>query len=328
MAVPVLPAVLPFELGVLAEIFGTQRPDDPALPEFDFRVCTVRPGLLPAVGGFSVQVQHDLSALEDADLVAVPAVRATGPTPPELLEALRRAYARGARLLSVCSGAFVLGEAGLLDGRRCTTHWHHAAELQRLVPSARVDPNVLYVEDGQVLTSAGTAAGIDAALHLIRQEFGERVANRLARRMVVPPHRDGGQQQFVDLPMPVEADTLAPVLTWMLEQLDRDLTVEELAARAHLSTRTFARRFKAETGTTPHQWLTEQRILHARRLLEETTQPVETVAALVGFGSAALLRHHFTRRVGTTPQAYRRTFTGTSPPADPAGAQARLVLRG
>jgi transcriptional regulator GlxA family with amidase domain len=171
-----------------------------------------------------------------------------------------------------------------------------------------VDPDVLYVEDGNVITSAGTASGIDAALYLIRKEFGTRVANKLARRMVMPPHRDGGQRQYVDQPVPCEADTLAGTLQWMLENLSVDMTVEQLAERAHLSPRTFARRFRAETGTTPHSWLTEQRILHAQRLLEETAQPVETVADLVGFGSASVLRHHFTRRVGTTPQAYRRTF--------------------
>jgi transcriptional regulator GlxA family with amidase domain len=210
--------------------------------------------------------------------------------------------------MSVCSGAFVLGHAGLLDDRDCTTHWTYADELARRFPRARVNSDVLYVDCERVLTSAGTAAGIDAALYLVRQEFGERVANRLARRMVMPPHREGGQRQYVDRPVPIEADTLTETLAWMTEHLDADLSVDELARRAHLSARTFARRFRSETGTTPHHWLTGQRVLAAQRLLEETDQPVETVADLVGFGSAAVLRHHFTRRVGTTPTDYRRTF--------------------
>jgi transcriptional regulator GlxA family with amidase domain len=308
VAVPVLPEVLPFELGVLCEVFGTPRPDDPELPSFTFRLCTAEPGLVRTVSGYSIAVEHGFEVLADADLVAVPAIRLADEVPRSLIEGLAAADARGARLLSICTGAFVLAAAGVLDGRSCTTHWMHAAQLARMVPSATVDPDVLYVEDGNVITSAGTASGIDAALYLIRKEFGTRVANKLARRMVMPPHRDGGQRQYVDQPVPCEADTLAGTLQWMLENLSVDMTVEQLAERAHLSPRTFARRFRAETGTTPHSWLTEQRILHAQRLLEETAQPVETVADLVGFGSASVLRHHFTRRVGTTPQAYRRTF--------------------
>lgn len=330
---PVLPVVLPFELGVLCEVFGTPRPDDPSLPTFDFRLCTERPGSVPTVSGFEVVVEHDFSALADADLVAVPAMRLAGPPPQALLDALAAARRRGAWILSVCNGAFVLADAGLLDGRRCTTHWMHAEELRSRVPTADVDADVLYVEDDHLLTSAGTAAGIDACLHLVRREFGERVANRLARRMVMPPHRDGGQQQYVDLPMPCEADTLAPLLEWMVEHLADDLSVEQLAERVLLSPRTFARRFRAETGTTPHHWLTDQRMLQARRLLEETDQPVEVVADLVGFGSAAVLRHHFTQRVGTTPLAYRRTFTRpdlelTHGSLSQEQPQARLVLRG
>ncbi|MEO7981626.1 MAG: helix-turn-helix domain-containing protein [Sporichthyaceae bacterium] len=310
VAVPVLDQVFPFELGVLCEVFGVDRPDEPELPSFDFALCTPTPGRVRTVSGFDLVVERDLSRLETADLVAVPAIRRDTVVPDELIDALRRAAARGARLMSVCSGAFVLGAAGLLDGRDCTTHWTYAFELAARFPAARVDPDVLYVDCDGVLTSAGTAAGMDAALYLVRQEFGERVANRLARRMVMPPHREGGQRQYVDRPVPVEADTLAGTLAWMADNLDQEVSVNDLARRANLSPRTFARRFRAETGTTPHHWLTGQRVLAAQRLLEETDQPVETVADQVGFGSASVLRHHFSRRVGTTPHDYRRTFSG------------------
>ena len=310
VAVPVLDEVFAFELGVLCEVFGVDRPDEPELPTFDFALCTPVPGPVRTVSGFDLLVQDDLSRLETADLVAVPAIRRDAVVPEELVAALRRAAARGARMMSVCSGAFVLGQAGLLDGRDCTTHWTYAPELAARFPLARVDPDVLYVDCDGVLTSAGTAAGMDAALYLVRQEFGERVANRLARRMVMPPHREGGQRQYVDRPVPVEVDTLGAVLDWMLDHLDHEVSVDDLARRARLSPRTFARRFRAETGTTPHHWLTGQRVLAAQHLLEETDRPVETVADQVGFGSAAVLRHHFSRRVGTTPQSYRRTFRG------------------
>ncbi len=300
--------VFAFELGLICEVFGLDRPDEPELPTFDFAVCTPRPGPVRTMSGFGLDVSHGLERIATADLVAVPAIQRDTPVPDELVTALRAAHDRGARVMSVCSGAFVLGHAGLLDDRDCTTHWSYADELAREFPRARVNADVLYVDCDRVLTSAGTAAGIDAALYLVRQEFGERVANRMARRMVMPPHREGGQRQYVDRPVPVEADTLAETLSWMTENLDAELTVDELAQRAHLSSRTFARRFRSETGTTPHHWLTGQRVLAAQRLLEETEQPVETVADLVGFGSAAVLRHHFTRRVGTTPTDYRRTF--------------------
>jgi transcriptional regulator GlxA family with amidase domain len=308
VAVPVLDNVFAFELGLLCEVFGLDRPDEPELPTFDFAVCTPRPGPVRTMSGFGLDVAHGLERLATADLVAVPAIHRDTPVPDELVTALRAAHDRGARVMSVCSGAFVLGQAGLLDDRDCTTHWSYADELEQRFPRARVNSDVLYVDCERVLTSAGTAAGIDAALYLVRQEFGERIANRLARRMVMPPHREGGQRQYVDRPVPIEADTLTETLSWMTEHLDEDLSVDELARRAHLSARTFARRFRSETGTTPHHWLTGQRVLAAQRLLEETDQPVETVADLVGFGSAAVLRHHFTRRVGTTPTDYRRTF--------------------
>jgi transcriptional regulator GlxA family with amidase domain len=309
VVVPVLDGLFPFELGVLCEVFGLDRPDDPLLPTFDFALCAPQPGRVRTASGFTIDVEHGLDRLADADLIAVPAIRRSAEVPDELARQLREAVARGARVMSVCSGAFILGEAGLLDGRACTTHWTYADELARRFPAARVNPSVLYVDDGGVLTSAGTAAGIDACLYLVRKEFGERVATRLARRMVVPPHRDGGQQQYVETPLPpVQADTLQETLAWMTGHLAEELTVEGLAERAHMSARTFARRFRAETGTTPHHWLTGQRVLLAQRLLEESDHSVDTVADLAGFGSAAVLRHHFVRRVGTTPQAYRRTF--------------------
>lgn len=301
--------VEPFELAVLCEVFGTDRSDD-GLPVYDFAVVTAEPGPVTTNIGFTIDVPYDLARLEEADLIAVaPPGSPDAESPPELLAALRRAVDRGARVLSVCTGAFVLGAAGLLDDRPCTTHWRHAEQLQRRFPRARVDKDVLYVDDGAVLTSAGSAAAIDLGLYIIRQSDGVAVANAIARRMVVPPQREGGQRQYVETPVPsAQADTLEPLLSWMLANLGEDMSVENLAARVHLSPRTFARRFRAETGATPHHWLTGQRILLAQRLLEESEHGIDTVADFAGFGSAAVLRHHFVRRVGTTPQAYRRTF--------------------
>jgi len=308
VAVVVYADVAPFELGVLCEAWGVDRRDD-GVPAFDFAVCAPQPGEVSTTAGFSLQVRHGLDRVQEADLVAVPAMPRHRSAPEPVLEALRAAADRGARVLSVCSGAFVLGQAGLLDGRRCTTHWKYAAELAGQFPRAAVDPHVLYVDADPVVTSAGSAAGLDACLHLMRKEFGAQVASAVARRMVVPPHRDGGQAQFVRTPVPiVSADTLAPLLTWMSEHLDEPLTVSGLAARVHMSPRTFARRFRDETGTTPHQWLTHQRLLLAERLLEETGLPVDAVARRTGFGNAATLRHHFSRARSTTPQSYRQSF--------------------
>jgi transcriptional regulator GlxA family with amidase domain len=226
-----------------------------------------------------------------------------------LLEALRRTVARGGRVLSVCTGAFVLGAAGLLDGRRCTTHWRNVADLALCCPAADVDPSVLYVDADPVIISAGTAAGIDACLYLVRKEHGSKVANAIARRMVVPPHRDGGQAQYIDRPVPpAPADSLADVIAWMEAHLDQQVTVGQLAARAHMSPRSFARRFVQETGTTPLRWLTSQRILVAQQLLEETGETVDVVAERAGFGNATVLRHHFRTWKHTTPHAYRRAF--------------------
>ncbi|GAB3768649.1 helix-turn-helix domain-containing protein [Nocardioides ginsengisegetis] len=307
MVVPHRPGL--FELGVVQEVFGIDRTDD-GVPPIDFLACTEHPGTpVELANGMSMSFPHGLDAADAADLVVAPAYDYDRPPSAALVDVLRRAHARGAWVLSVCSGAFLLGEAGLLDDRRCTTHWRHTDELRRRHPRAKVDPDVLFVEDDRVITSAGTAAGIDACLHHVRCELGAAAANRIARRMVVPPQRDGGQRQFIDLPVPVcEADSLGPLLEWMKANLADQLSVRTLARRAAMSERTFARRFAAETGTTPGQWLLAQRLHHARELLESSDLAVENVAGRAGFGSAALLRHHFGNHVGVSPAEYRRTF--------------------
>jgi len=317
VAVVVLDGLEPFELGVLCEVFGTDRTGD-GLPGYDFAVVAGEPGPLRSAAGFTVQTQFGLDRLEAADLIAVPATSdercARGDWPAPLLAALWGAVGRGTRVLSVCTGAFVLGAAGLLDGRGCTTHWRHADRLARLYPAAKVDPAVLYIDDDPVITSAGTAAGIDACLYLVRKEQGSRVANAIARRMVVPPHRDGGQAQYVDhLLTDQDCDTLGEVVEWMQRNLDQLVTVEQLASLAAMSPRTFARRFVQETGTTPQRWLTGQRILLAEQLLEGTDETVDVIAERAGFGNAATFRHHFRAWRSTTPGAYRRAFRLSTP---------------
>jgi transcriptional regulator GlxA family with amidase domain len=313
VAVVVLDQFEPFELGLVCEVFGTDRTGD-GLPGYDFAVVAGEPGPLSSPAGFTLDTPHGIERLDQADLVAVSAISGGGrgfrrEFPPPLLAALRRTVARGGRVLSICNGAFVLGAAGLLDGRRCTSHWQSTAELARRFPVAKVDPSVLYVDDDPVITSAGTAAGIDACLYLVRKEQGSQVANAIARRMVVPPHRDGGQAQYIDRPVPaMPADPLARVLGWMQRHLDQPVTVGQLAARAHMSPRSFARRFVQETGTSPQRWLTGQRILLAQQLLEETDATVDVIAGRVGFGNATVLRHHFRQQRHTTPHAYRRAF--------------------
>ena len=313
VSVMILEPVAMFEFGVAVEVFGIDRRDDGIAP-FDFRVCGVNPGQPLASKNFdpfTITPKLGLEAMAGSDLVIVAATlpRPDEAYPPEALDALRTAHADGATVLSLCSGSFVLGAAGLLDGRRCTTHWMYAEEMQRRFPTAVVDPRVLFVEDDGIVTSAGTAAGIDASLHLVRKELGAAVATRIARRMVVPPQRDGGQLQYVEAPIPeCSADSLSPILAWAVENIDEPHTVSTLAARALMSERTFARRFAAETGTTPHKWLNQQRILAARNLLERSDLSIDQISGRVGFNSPVVLREHFRELIGISPTAYRRRF--------------------
>ncbi|HEX6750304.1 MAG TPA: helix-turn-helix domain-containing protein [Longimicrobium sp.] len=305
----VLDSIVPFDLGVACQVFGYARPDLGAM-RYRMTLCAAEPGPVTTSVGFPVTVDRGLDALEEAHTIIVPGIRAyDAPAPPAVVDALRAAHARGARIASICTGAFVLAEAGLLDGRKATTHWKDAALLAERYPEVCVDPRVLYVDEGQVLTSAGIAAGIDLCLHIVRRDWGAEVANALARRLVVPPHRSGGQAQFVEEPVPARpAGGLERTRTWTLEHLDRRVTVDEMARHAATSRRNFTRRFRAETGTSPLQWLLQQRVLRARRLLETTEMSVGRIALECGFGSALSLRDHFTREVGATPAAYRRAF--------------------
>jgi transcriptional regulator GlxA family with amidase domain len=299
-----------FEFAVACEVFGIDR-SDLGVPWYRFKVCAVDPPPVRAADvGFTVSVPWGVDALVRADTVVVPPPGRAVVASPQLLSALRRAHGRGARIISMCSGAFAMAAAGLLDGRRATTHWMHTDELAERYPAVNVDPRVLYVDDGDVLTSAGSAAGIDLCLHVVRQDFGADVATQVARRMVVPPHRDGGQAQFIDVPVPevITGDRFAETLEWAQIHLDEAITVEDLARRAAVSTRTFARRFAERTGTTPRQWLLRQRILLSQQLLEATDLSVDTVAARCGLGTGANLRFHFDRQVRTSPSAYRRAF--------------------
>jgi len=329
VACVVQPGFAPFEFGVACEAFGLDRTDD-GIPNFDFRVVTPEPGAVPSKLGFSINVDADLTFADEADLVVI------SPVPrewwhrgdPRVLDVVRRAVARGAWVLSVCSGSFVLAAAGVLDGRRATTHWMYADEMARMYPKIEVDPDVLYVQDGRIITSPGTAAGLDPCLHLLRQELGAEMTTTIARRMVVPPQRDGGQAQFISRPLPPAANqSLAPVTDWMVANLREELTVEQLAARAHMSPRTFARRFKADHGATPAAWLGRQRLIHAQRLLEKTDFGLDRIADESGFGSAAVLRQNFARTLGMTPTAYRARFSCTTAVseatrvADPAAAE-------
>ena len=302
-----------FEFGIVVEVFALPRPEL-SVEWYKFSVCSLEPGPIRAMGGLTVQSRAGLHALRQAGTIVIPGWRDTDEPPPQALkQELRRAYARGARLVSICSGVFVLAAAGLLDGKRVTTHWRYADRLTARFPNIHVEPDVLYVDEGNILTSAGSAAGIDLCLHIVRRDYGADIANVVARRLVVPPHREGGQAQFVLHPIRTESSGgLAPVLEWAHKHLDQPLTVDELAQKALMSTRTFARRFREETGTTPHQWLTHQRLLNAQWLLETTSDSIDEIAQAVGFGTAATLRQHFARIRSTTPAAYRRNFSTTS----------------
>ncbi|MFF0744022.1 GlxA family transcriptional regulator [Streptomyces sp. NPDC004111] len=310
-----------YELSIPCTVFGRAQ-SDLADPWYDLRLCDAgqRSGEAPAAGAaFSLRTGYGLEGLVGAGTVVVPSVpdacvEEGMPVPPELVGALREAHAAGARMVSLCTGAFALAEAGLLDGRRATAHWMHTAQLAARYPKVRVDDSVLYVDEGDVLTSAGLSAGLDLCLHLVRRDLGAHVANQLARRMVVPAHRPGGQAQFVDLSVPAtDEGSLGPVLDWARAHLDEPLTVEGLARRAAVSPRTLHRRIRAATGTTPLQWLLNQRLARAQSLLESTDLPVEKVGELSGLGTANNLRHHFLRQLGVSPGAYRRAFPRAAP---------------
>ncbi|GAA3512138.1 DJ-1/PfpI family protein [Actinocatenispora rupis] len=299
-----------YEAAVPCEVFGRPRPDIADPWHYDFRVCSADPGRTRTGGGFLVDTGYGLAELAAADTVIVPACADPRvPQPPGLVAAVRTAYEAGARIVSLCTGAFVLAEAGLLDGRRATTHWMHARTLATRYPAVTVDETALYVDEGDVLTSAGTAAGMDLCLHLVRLDLGAEIANLLARRLVTPPHRTGGQAQYVEAPVPArDDDSLAPLLDWALAHLHEPLTIADLARHEHLTPRTLIRRFRAATGTAPLRWLLTQRVQRARTLLESTSEPLGRIADECGLGSEANLRHHFTRLVGVEPTPYRRTF--------------------
>ena len=313
IVVLIYPGMRPFEFGVACEAFGIDRSDD-GLPVYDFVVASETEQPVPTSNGFTVTARHRFEEAADADLVIVSAGADAG-TPAAVPAVLAAAHANGAAVMGVCTGGFALGEAGLLDGRRCTAHWRHAAALAARYPAAEVDPNVLYVCDGRVYTSAGTAAGLDLCLHVMRTEHGAGVANAVARRMVMPAHRSGGQAQYIEAPLPPSrSDGLSELMDALLAELPAEHTVNSMAARVNMSPRTFARRFAEATGTTPHAWLLRQRVLFARRQLEAGHEPIEVIARRSGFGTAALLRHHFQRHTGVAPTAYRRSFSATGSP--------------
>jgi transcriptional regulator GlxA family with amidase domain len=293
-------------LGLVGEIFSPR----PGLPPFQLTVCTDRPGPVRTDLGLTVHIGAGLTAATDADLVlALPGANFRAAPTPQALDTFREAHGRGAFVAGSCVGAYLLAAAGLLDGRRATTHWRFAALLAERHPAVTVDAGVLYVDEGRVLTGAGAAAGADLCLHLIRREHGAAVANAIARDMVIPPHRAGGQAQYVAAPVPDGDDRLGVVLDWARAHLHRRLGIDELAGRALLSRRTFIRAFKAATGTTPNAWLVAERLHRAEQLLETTALPVEEIARQVGYAGAAVLREQFVARRGIPPQAYRRAFT-------------------
>jgi transcriptional regulator GlxA family with amidase domain len=312
IAVVAFDRISPFHLSVPCVVFGEDRGDG-GVPVFDFRVCATEPGTLSTTAGFSIAAPHGLDALADAGTIIVPSWRDPNEPPPAaLLDALRAAHARGAQLVGLCLGAFVLAAAGLLDGRPATTHWAWADDFARRYPKVKVDANVLYIDDGDVLTSAGTAAGLDCCLHVLRKQCGAQTASYVARRLVVPPHRQGGQAQYIQQPVPenLHGDRLSGLLDWVCSHLDAAHSLDTLAERALMSRRTFTRRFRDATGTTVGAWLLAQRLTRAQQLLETTDQSVDAIAGSAGFGSTASLRQHFADAFKTSPSAYRREFRG------------------
>lgn len=300
-----------FEFGIAVEVFGLPRPEIPRW--YGFQVCAAEPGPLRATGGFRLQAEGGLAQLRRAHTIIVPGWRGIhAPVPEPLLRALRAAHARGARLVSFCSGVFVLAATGLLDGRRATTHWRYTQPLAARYPAVKVEPDVLYVDEGSLLTSAGSAAALDLSLHLVRRDHGPRIANQVARRLVIPPHRDGGQAQFIDRPLREEGAALSALFDWMRRNLQRELPIRLLAKQARMSPRTFLRRFDEATGTTPKDWVINERLKRARELLESSSMPVERVATECGFGSADTLRHHFRTRLRISPRRYRDRFVLTA----------------
>jgi AraC family transcriptional regulator, transcriptional activator FtrA len=308
-----------FEIGIVTEVFGLPRPEFD-LPWYQLVICAEEPGPVRVLGGASLATPHGLDAFAAAATLIVPGVPdVTADPSPRLVAALRRAHRRGARIVSLCSGAYALAGAGLLDGRRATTHWRYADLLRRRYPAVFVDPNVLYTDDGDVLTSAGSAAGLDLCLHVVRRDHGAAIANAVARRLVIQPHRDGGQAQFIEAPLArADDDRVARSMTWALAHLAEPITVDTLAGRAHMSPRSYLRHFARSTGTTPVRWLINQRIQASLALLETGNGTVEAIASAVGFDTAVTYRHHFHRIMRTSPTAYRRAFHTGRPGAGPA----------
>lgn len=318
VAVLCLDGLVAFDLTVATQVFQVAS-DASGTPLYEVLVCAEGGAEVATTSGFGLSPGNDLEAAARADTIVVPGYfEIFEPPPAAIADALRAAAARGARVLSVCTGAFALAHTGLLDGRRATTHWAQAGHLAALFPRVEVDPAALYVDEGSVMTSAGLSAGIDLCLHVVREDFGAAAGERVARRMVAAPHREGGQAQFIERPRPGERPgSLEPTRRWAAERLAEPLDVAALARHAGVSPRTFARRFRAETGTTPLRWLHGRRVLAARRLLEESDLPIEQVAWRAGFGTAASLREHFRRATATTPTAYRRAFRPPSRQAEP-----------